>query len=470
MRNLGESRTMSNLDSPLGNGQISIPALAEVDLPPNLQVVVVNRFDAFLTELMERTMMGTADQPFFGSAFLQGNRLCFNTSMPMRKMLSVSATNRARRHDTMAEVDQAANRPEEPTHSRHLRNYLLDTACQGEKFILPAFTFNCGVHANSDSPRITLIIHNRGDSDGTTWPAMLLMAPGATLDTTDGAHRRTQVNSIDNDRKIDPEKRAALMRNAVPTTIVFESNLADSHQDFADCAKAKPLPKSLVTSYDVRDQRNQLAKALVMGCEFLGHYVDATAAFVNLSARSRKIWSLTAVRQLVAYIMERHPDTPLSNEEKMAGVPEFFRLLARYMPILRLLDDLRNAAVLPPDAPTTGGLRERLGGDVSMRGVGMSLFALAFLDCKRHGISLQEMAEKLGRLDWHMLDCERGELARDGTPFAEAVITHVRPEWSSLLVLGETRYRISSKMADAEIAWNRIETKLFPKHNQRAAE
>ena len=109
------------------------------------------------------------------------------------------------------------------------------------------------------------------------------------------------------------------------------------------------------------------------------------------------------------------------------------------MPAFRLLDDVRNTAVPPPEMPTTGLLRERLGGDVSMRAVAMSLFALAFLDCKRHGIGLQEMAQRLGTLDWHMLDCERSELANDGLPFAEAVKAHMRPEWSSLLVLGPDR-------------------------------
>jgi hypothetical protein len=296
------------------------------------------------------------------------------------------------------------------------------------------------------------------------------MAPGVTFDTTDGAHRRTQVGGIDSDNKIDPEKRTALMRNAVPATIIFESNQADSHQDFADCAKAKPLPKSLVTSFDVRDRRNGLAKALVRGCDFLGHYVDATAAFVNLSARSHRIWSLTAVRQLVGHIIDRHPDGHLSDEEKMAGVAEFFRLLSQYMPAFRTLDQARSAALPPTDMPTTGALRERFGGDVSMRGVGMSLFALAFLYCKRYGISLKQMAERLGTLDWHMLDCERSSLASSDVPFAEAVMAHVRPEWSGLLQLGETRYRISSKMADAEIAWFRISAKLFPEHHLRAVE
>ena len=80
------------------------------------------------------------------------------------------------------------------------------------------------------------------------------------------------------------------------------------------------------------------------------------------------------------------------------------------------------------------------------------------------------MTERLGSIDWHLLDCERGELGRDGLPFAEAVLAHVRPMWSSLLNLGETRYRISSKMADAEIAWGKIEAALFPKHHDIAAE
>lgn len=444
--------------------------MADINLPLNVDVIVVNRFDAFIGELTERSMMGTAGETFFGAAFIQGGRLNFSTAMPMRKMLDISAMNRAKRHDTMADVDRAANRPEEPTHSKHLRTYLLDTACQGEKFILPSFIFNCGVHANSDSPRVTLILHNRGDSDATTWAAMLLLPPGATFDTTDGAHRRTQISSIDTDGKTGSEQRAALMRNSVDVKVVFESDQADSHQDFADCAKAKPLPKSLVTSYDIRDRRNGLAKALVGSCDFLGHYVDTTAAFVNLSARSRKIWSLTAVRQLVAYISDRHPNPHLSDAEKMAGTSEFFRLLSRSMPNFRLLDDVRNITSPPPDMPTTGGLRERLGGDISMRGVGMSLFALAFIECRRHGISLSDMAERLGSIDWHLLDCERADLGRYGLPFADAVLAHVRPMWSSLLGLGETRYRISSKMTDAEIAWGRIEAALFPEHHDMAAE
>src|SRR5215831_20003999 len=98
---------MTNVTPISANRQTrSISALAEVELPPNVQTVIVDRFDAFITERMERTMMGNAGETFFGAAFLQGNRLCFNTSMPMRKMLDVSATNRSNRHDTMAEVDR----------------------------------------------------------------------------------------------------------------------------------------------------------------------------------------------------------------------------------------------------------------------------------------------------------------------------------------------------------------------------
>ena len=45
-------------------------------------------------------------------------------------------------------------------------------------------------------------------------------------------------------------ERLGLKRNAVDVKIVFESSRSDSHQDFADCGKAKSIPKSLVTTFD----------------------------------------------------------------------------------------------------------------------------------------------------------------------------------------------------------------------------
>jgi hypothetical protein len=100
---------------------------------------------------------------------------------------------------------------------------------------------------------------------------------------TVGAHRRGQIVDILNNPKISDDAKEALRRNAVDVKIVFEASRSDSHQDFADCGKAKSIPKSLVTTFDVRDKRNERTRELVKHSPFLSAYVDATASNVNLS-------------------------------------------------------------------------------------------------------------------------------------------------------------------------------------------
>src|SRR5262245_18171876 len=89
-----------------------------------------------------------------------------------------------------------ANRPQEASHAKAVRDYLLSTACTGDKFILPAFTFNYGVGLDPDSPVATLILFGAETEGSTTWPGVLCLPPGAILDTTDGAHRRSQIEEI----------------------------------------------------------------------------------------------------------------------------------------------------------------------------------------------------------------------------------------------------------------------------------
>ena len=57
-----------------------------------------------------------------------------------------------------------------------------------------------------------------------------------------------------------------------------------------------------------------------MNTPFLKAYVDATASNVNLSAKSRKIWSMSAVRSFIAFIVDSGDDgleaTPKDNRGK----------------------------------------------------------------------------------------------------------------------------------------------------------
>jgi len=434
-----------------------IPALADINIPAHISIKPMENFEALMTEIGRRSMMGYAGESFFGTAFVQGSRLQFTTAMPMQKMIDVSKMDRSKKKDTVRAVMEHSNRPQESSHGKQVRSYLMRTACAGDKFILPAFTFNYGVGLDDDAPDATLLIYANTDDGTNAWPAILLLPQGAKLDTTDGAHRRSQIEDILYSARATNDEKDALRGNAVDVKIVFESSRTDSHQDFADCGKAKSIPKSLVATFDVRDRRNRRSKDLVNGSDFLAHYVDATAANVNLSSKSKMIWSMSAVRMFVGHVVDHHDDAELSEDEKTAGAESFFAALVRHLPQLRALDAARRD---PSSSVTTGSLRDVRGGDVALRGIGMAIFARAFLYCKTYDVDFDEMAEQLADIDWHLLDCERVELPT-GPTFAEEVRKNAQPVWSQLLVIGDNRYRVSSSSADADIAWAKIRDELF---------
>jgi hypothetical protein len=433
-----------------------MPALADINIPPQVKVQTTDSFESLMSEIGRRSMMGYAGEVFFGTAFVQGSRLQFTTAMPIQKMLDVSKTDRSKKKDTVFEVTEHSNRPQEPAHARHLRNYLLGTACTGDKFILPAFTFNYGVGLDENAPDATLILFASADEGTNAWPGILLMPQGAKLDTTDGAHRRSQIDEILKS-KVGDDAKDALKRNAVDVKIVFEGSRSDSHQDFADCGKAKTIPKSLVTTFDVRDQRNRRSRELVKNTPFLAAYVDATASNVNLSSKSRMIWSMSAVRMFVAHVVDHHQDTNLSEEQKTEGAEGFFAALVRHLPQLKALDKARKGK--DPEV-TTGSLRDLKGGDVALRGVGMAIFARAFLCCKEEGVDYDAMADKLATIDWHLLSCERSDLP-SGPTYSSELVKKAQPIWAHLLVIGENRYRVSSSSSDADAAWQKILGRLF---------
>lgn len=443
---------------------ILIPALADINLPTHIKVETTDSLDSLMSNIGRKSLMGYNGESFFGTAFVQGSRLQFTTAMPIQKMIQVSKADRSKKKDGVREVTEHSNRPQELSHGKQVRGYLKDTACIGEKFILPAFTFNYGVGLDEDSASATLILFANADDGTNFWPGILLLPQGAKLDTTDGAHRRSQIDAILIDSKTTEDQKNALKRNAVDVKIVFEQSRSDSHQDFADCGKAKAIPKSLVTTFDVRDERNRRSRELVLNSDFLSAYVDATAANVNLSAKSRMIWSMSAVRMFIAHVSQHHREAHLPESKKTEGAEEFFAALTRHLTQLKALDNVRREKT---SEETTGSLREQKGGDVALRGIGMAIFARAFLFCKEEKMEFDEMAAKLAMIDWHVLTCEKGSILL-GPSYAKEVLDSAQPIWSHLIVMRESGYRISSSSNDADMAWKKIRNEIFGEAREAA--
>jgi hypothetical protein len=220
----------------------------------------------------------------------------------------------------------------------------------------------------------------------------------------------------------------------------------------------------LVATFDVRDARNARTRQLVTGVSFLSAYVDATASNVNLSAKSRMIWSMSAICMFVAHIVEHHSESSLSEEEKTKGVEDFFAALVRHLPQLKALDKARKD---PDSEVTTGSLREAKGGDAALRGVGMAIFARAFLYCLEHDMDFDVMAAKLATIDWHLLAWERSDLPA-GPTYGNEVRKNAQPIWAHLLIIGDSRYRVSSSSVDVDTAWDKISAQVL-KETRNAA-
>src|SRR5262249_54023144 len=153
----------------------------------------------------------------------------------------------------------------------------------------------------------------------------------------------------------------------------------------------------------VRDRRNQRSREIVSRNPFLSAYVDATASNVNLSGKSRMIWSMSAMRMFVGHIVDHHPQSDLDEGKQTEGSEDFFDAIVRHLPQLKELDRARKE---PASGVTTGSLRDVQGGDIALRGIGMAIFARAFLHCKNRAVSFDAMAERLATVDWHVLKCE----------------------------------------------------------------
>jgi hypothetical protein len=451
-----------------------IPELVNV-LPPGVAIETIDSVDGLHDRLGKESLNGTV-RPLLGTAFIQGNRLQFVTAVPMKTFTDLAKVDRSSKRATADEVAEHSNRPGIPAHQKDIRGYLVDNACKREKFILPGFMLNWGAKHNADDAeandaKVSLIIYRPTATLGiNVWSAILMLPTYVRLHITDGAHRDTVIESIGADKRLPDDERAALFENAVSFTVVFEPDSASAHQDFADAGKARPIAQSLVITYDVRDQKNQRALLLVKNLKFLRTYVDATATNVNLSARSSKVWSMSAMRMLVSQIVDHYFDPDLEapkdagakwQRDQVAkhtdGLEDFLRECIGHIPVLAQLDQSIRAE---EPTVTVGELRESLGGDVLLRGIGMAILARAFCFCKDHDIGYDRMAQALGGVDWHVLTVERTSLetakAESGAAFAAAVVAGARPLWSHMITVSEAGFRIRSTAAAADEAWERI--------------
>jgi len=464
------------------------PFRGDFQPPPNLRVKQVKDVQELLLEISKRSLLGYSGIALFGNAFLQGGRLQFTSALPISQLMDIAYVHQAMKpsaedaaRGTVGHLASRANRPRIAAHSNRLRHYLLETACVGEPFFLPSFTLNFGAYVDRDldaEAELIVVAFASGGGSAVCFPAILFLPSQIRLPVTDGGHRVGQLDDL-LAGKLPGEQKEALRRNSVDIKIVFEGDLAQAHQDFADAGKAQPIAKSVIATYDLRDERNRIAKELSTSIPFLRTFIDATASSQNVSSKSPKVWAMSALRMFIDQIIrqyqdkvraaadalkqagvpaEKHEPDPQFVEKAVMGAREFLEALIAHVPTLRAIEAGRTNPGDYPETPATE--RDKGGGDVVLKAAFLAIAARAYFVAQEEGIPLPAMALALGTIPWQVLTGEKADLDADveanpGDPYATVLARHLRPHLQPLVTVAEGRYRITPAVKDIDLAWTR---------------
>lgn len=172
---------------------------------------------------------------FLCHIYEQGRRHHLAFSLPFNLLIEMAKLQTADTKKHKSNAEELINRPLMPQHVDEIAKYLLET----ENYILPSFIFN------SKTPIKVFVF-----GTGAVKFGYAVMPTNVELYVTDGQHR---LKAIEKAIKERPELRD----DSVTVLVVQEEDIDQIHQDFADCAKNKPIPPALLAAFDVS---NILAK------------------------------------------------------------------------------------------------------------------------------------------------------------------------------------------------------------------
>ncbi|MEG3438862.1 DNA sulfur modification protein DndB [Pannus brasiliensis CCIBt3594] len=177
---------------------------------------------------------------FICHVYEQGGRTHLVFSLPLTMLLELARLQSAEAKKNKSNADEVINRPLIHQHVNEIAKYLLET----EQYILPSFIFN------SNTP---IKVYTYGSGPVKFGYAVIPTDVG--LYVTDGQHRLKAIEKA-------IIERPSLRNDSVTVLVVQEADIDQIHQDFADCAKNKPIPPALLAAFDVTDTLSKLTRTI----------------------------------------------------------------------------------------------------------------------------------------------------------------------------------------------------------------
>lgn len=278
-----------------------------------------------------------------GVTFWQGGRLFFSTAVSFGvavQHLETRAINRKRLQkelevDPFVEVREAFNRAVDVDHEKGIVKYLQDNP---DKFILPPLIINA-----DENVELVVVGDVKKRQPHLAW---LLVDDSFRPVITDGQHKFLAMKDA-------IEGNSRLRNSGIGIMVSFEQSKEQMHQDFADCAKTKPIPTSLMQVYDRRAKSSQVVAHLSDQCALFGRgKIDPDGA--SITKRSVKLFLHNQVVGFVKAIVGSRRMTTDDFEvvlaEKLEANPNLPDRIVGYVhDLCAAVEPLRRAAAIEKD-------------------------------------------------------------------------------------------------------------------------
>jgi DNA sulfur modification protein DndB len=214
--------------------------------------------------------------------FEQGGRLMLTTAFSYAFLTKHVVTNSATKGGNPR---LATNRPIDSGHVSSIIKYLTDNE---NDYILPPITLNVR--------KLPAIHVPRGNFAMTAGFAVI--GDETKFLVTDGQHRLVAISKLQDELV---ESESSFMGDSISVVIVVEPETSRIHQDFADAARTKQIPASLLAVYNTREPVNRVLTEIVDRSSLLKGRIDETSR--SLPKLSPSIFLLNQVRGLVKELL-----------------------------------------------------------------------------------------------------------------------------------------------------------------------
>jgi len=354
------------------------------------------------------------------TVFRQGRRFQLATAIPVSMCIQFLRSDPVDKKAGLEAVRSFTNRPVDTSHVRETRRYLADNF--HDKYILPPLTINI---------RETVNVYCT-DFAGPVKPGYLVIPFSARLSITDGQHRRLAMEEVLQD--MSAEDAEAFQQDGVAIMVTCETETEQVHQDFADCSKTKPLPKSLIAVYDKRNPANALVMKLIDSCPLFRGKIDSTSN--TLSKRSNAVFLTNQVRTLAKELLigngamsdvefDKRANDMLADhtvfERQLGNFTAFVNTLTEEHPVLKQVSELPQG----PERQKIPQLREEW---LILTGNAWAIMGRIGHELFRDSVpNWVEYAKRLAKsVDWRRdADIWKGNLVQDG------VVVRTNKAWNA---------------------------------------